>query len=207
MDGAAQDDDAAGCDRRFDHDRVMRLLWGRLDDAAMRRPKGQDVRKNGDMRARLTRRLAYLTDDNLRTLAEVLIEQGGGLQHDVLPGEAVILGFARGLQREPVTQRRIVTSWLASVEGPGAVAAGYEVALMRWLRTHGRPPLAYDMQQIKSTGVEQRRMVEVIEGRIARDQVTDPDRDWLTAYLADRAEVRRIVDEGAARRVATEVSA
>lgn len=180
--------------------RVARLLWDRLDAAGMRPPARQKAEAHAVMRERLTARLAYLSDANLMTLAEVVIDQGGGAAHDRMPGEASILGLARGLQAEPVAQKRIVTSWLASIEGPKALAAGHEVALFRFLRRTGRPPMPFDLTRIAEQAREDRRRVELIEDRIARDVAAQDDRDWLSAWLRDRELVRGIVAEGAARR-------
>ncbi|MEM8822051.1 MAG: hypothetical protein AAGF30_00425 [Pseudomonadota bacterium] len=195
MDG--QDERATG------RERVRLALWDRLDEAGMKPAIGQTQDAHGEMRKRLGLRFGYMTDANLATLAETLIDQGSGAKHDRLPGEATIVGLARALQKEPVTQKRIVTSWLASVEGPKARAGGYEVALFRWLqRSTGRPPMAFDMTRIVDQGRDDLRMAKLIEDRIARNVVSADDRNWLSAYIADRDAVAAIIAEGDAKRAA-----
>lgn len=194
VDGTARDAEAQG------RDAVRRLLWDRLDDAGMQRGRGVTADKDAKMRARLTDRLAYMDPENLRTLADALIDVGSGAKGDRLASEAVILAMGRGLQAEPVERRRIVTSWMASIEGPIAIAGGYDVALYRWLRAYGRPPTPFDLSQIKDRASDERRRFQIVGERIGRGVAGDDDLSWQAAYLRDRAEVQQIVEAAAQRR-------
>lgn len=183
-------------DDRLAKAQVVTYLWSRLDEAGLKRPKGMTQEAWKEMRLRLTARLAYMERENLVTLAESLIEAGKGPFHQFCPPEVTIWGFARGLQKPPVTEARIVTSWLASVEGPPALAAGYEVELFRHLMDHPRPPGLYDMRQIRAAAEANRREVALIRERIGRETASPADRQWLEAYLRDRDRVREIIARG-----------
>ncbi|MCF7700539.1 hypothetical protein GLR48_14640 [Loktanella sp. M215] len=186
---------------------MQALFWDRIDEAGMQRPRhGGSLMTLEDyqaMRRRLCDRLAYLEPDNLLTLAELMICNAAGAgrpRHGVWP-EAAILSEAKALQTPPVTDMPIVTSWLASIEGPPAVAGGFEVELFRHLRRTGRPPLPYDMHKIREDGIEANRQIELVQSRIDRDTATAEDRAWLEAYQRDRQAVAQIVKAGQDKRL------
>ncbi|MBU2360410.1 MAG: hypothetical protein KKB02_16025 [Alphaproteobacteria bacterium] len=186
--------------------RVQALFWDRIDEAGMQRPRhGGSLMTLDDyqaMRRRLCDRLAYLDPDNLLTLAELMICNASGPARPRLGvwPEAAILSEAKALQVPPVADLPIITSWLASIEGPPAVAGGFEVELYRHLRRTGRPPLPYDMHRIREGGVEANRQIELVQGRIDRDVATAEDRAWLEAYQRDRQAVAQIVKAGQDKR-------
>lgn len=185
-----------------DRARVRRLLIDRVEAAGLVRARAVTAEAQKAMLNRLADHLAYMTGENLQTLAELLIDNPGLNPPQSWPSEVMIRQFARSLQVPPVRERRIVTSWLASVEGPVAEAGGYLVELYRFLLRHGRPPLDYDLRQVRETSAENNRRCVLIRDRIARDVATAEDRLWLEAYVRDQAETRRILDAGQARRAA-----
>ena len=180
-----------------DRARVKALLVERLDQAGMARRRGVSAAAHEQWTARLCDQLAYMTDENLMTLAETLIDNAPG---GVWPSEIVIRQFARALQEAPAVERRIISSWLASVEGPKAEAGGHLVELFRWLDRHGRPPLAMDMVTIRERAQANARRVEIVRDRIARGVAVQEDRDWLVHYLRDRDQAQALVDAGRARK-------
>ena len=182
-----------------------KLVWsrliGRCAEAGMVRPRGMSVEVHKAVCQRLAERLAYMSDENLVTLAELVIENATGVAHNVWPSEATVIGLANALQRCPAEEHRIVKSWLASVEGPQAVAGGYEVELYQFLARHRRPPLAMDMRKIRARAQDSNRQVQLIRDRIARDVASDSDREWLQWYVGERQRVREIVKAGEGKRV------
>lgn len=189
QDGKEERPDGAAGNR----DRVRGLLLARLDEAGLRRPRGATVEGWEAVRARLVRQLAYMDDENLKTLADLVLDHAGGRRRDESPSEIVIRSLAHALQAPPFEERRIVRSWLASVEGPQAEAGGYLVELFRFLRRTGRPPLAFDMARLREEADENRRGVALIRERIDRGTAQAADRQWLSAYLADRDAARRLI--------------
>lgn len=170
---------------------VRALLIERLQGAGLRRARGISQTQHLAALDRLTGHLAYMTFANLETLAEVVLDaaQGG-----ICPSEALIRQYGEALQARPLAQHRIVTSWLASVEGPRAEARGDLVELFRWLRRHApRPPLPMDMRMIAEMAAANNRQRELIRGRIERQTASDEDSAWLAAYLRDQDAARQIV--------------
>ncbi|MDO5621931.1 MAG: hypothetical protein Q4G24_10720 [Paracoccus sp. (in: a-proteobacteria)] len=169
-------------------------LIARLDEAGLTRPGKITAGAFDKLRGRMVDALAYMAPENLMTLAEVLID----LSPDgVWPGEVIWRTQSRAIQMPPPAQSRIVSSWLASVEGPRADAGGYLAELYRWLVAHRRPPLDWDMRQIRGQAEENRRRADLIRDRISRNVAVEDDRRWLSGYLSALAEARAIVVGGA----------
>ncbi|KQI66978.1 hypothetical protein AN189_18030 [Loktanella sp. 3ANDIMAR09] len=189
-------------ERAEGRERVRVLFWQRLDDAGLLRPRGKSVEEFAQMRARVSERLAYMTGDNLMTLADIVIQNatGRGVPRVHCWSEAAIMTHAKGMQTPPPLEFPIVSSWLASVEGPPAIIGGYEVELYRHLSRTGMPPGPYDMSRIKAAGAEAARRHAITAERIARGTAMQSDRDELAAYQAHRQTVARIVAAGVARR-------
>ncbi len=179
-------------------------LIDRLCDAGLQRPL--KVRAGGFavMCEALVARLAYLSPENLETLADVILTHAAAQPGTVKrwPAEVLVVAWAGALQRRPFEQSRIASSWLRSIEGPQAEAAGYLPELYRWLRRHGRPPLPGDLRGLRETAAENARRADLVRGRIARDVAQPEDRDWLAAWLRDAQEARDFVAAGMAGRAA-----
>ncbi|SLN36733.1 hypothetical protein AQS8620_01314 [Aquimixticola soesokkakensis] len=176
---------------------VREHLIDRLDEAGFVRRKGVSAEMHEKFKARLAEVLGYLDVENIKTLAEVMIEQCGDA---IWPAEVTFRTNARALQEMPAEEARIVSSWLASIEGPQAEVGGYLVELYRWLVQHRRPPLAMDMRQLKLAAEQNNRHRTIINERIARDGAGPEDRDWLSRYLADQDRARRVVAIGRQKR-------
>lgn len=183
--------------------RVQTLFWNRIDEAGMKRPRGQTLEEQAALRKRLLDRLAYMTPDNLRLLAELMIENAAGQAcrpRNVIWSEAAIRSEAKALQTPPPMVFEIVRSWLASIEGPPAIAAGIDVELYRYLARTGRPPKDYDMRLIREAADGARQQIALITERRERDVATSDQIAWLEAYLRDRARVAEIVAGGTTKR-------
>lgn len=189
-----------GDEKRIGKAQVQTLLIDRLDAAGLQRPKGLSVQKHEAAKGWLAEHLAYMSADNLMTLAESVLDSARGR---VWPTEAVIREFARALQPPPPTVKRLIGSWLASVEGPKAEAGGYLVELYRYLLTSPHPPLPMDQRTIMERASANSRRCEIVRDRIARDVAQQEDRDWLAAYERDRQIARDILDGGRAKRQET----
>jgi hypothetical protein len=183
---------------------VRRLLIERLRNAGLTRARGQSEAALAEMLDHLAGQLDHMSADNLITLADAVLDHASaaGPAQGQWPREVMIIAWGRGLQARPFRLHRIVTSWLASREGPIAEAAGYEVQLLRFLRRHQRPPTEYDLTECKAQAREDNRLMCLITDRIARGVVQDVDRDWHAAYLADQQLARSMVDRGQDARAA-----
>ncbi|SDW77803.1 hypothetical protein [Roseicitreum antarcticum] len=179
---------------------VRQHLIGRLTDAGLSRPKGMTADQLAAMQGRLVGALAYMDPENLMTLAEGVMDMAAGPLRNQWPSEVIVRNAAHALQRPPFEQPRIVSSWLASVEGPQAEAGGWLVPLYRFLRRAGRPPMPYDMRLMREEAGHDSRQLTLIRERVAAGSASDEDRAWLVAWQRDEAEARRIVRDGATRR-------
>jgi len=195
---------ASAADRAEGRARVQALLWDRIDEAGMTRAKGETVDAHAAMRKRVSDRLAYMGPEALAVLADMIVTNaigaGAAKPKATIWPETSILSHAHALQSPPVFQLPIVTSWLASIEGPAAIAGGFEVELYRHLAKHGRPPLAYDLRLIREAAEDAARQILLIGGRIERGAADPVDLQWLEAYKRDRQAVAAIVAAGQSKR-------
>lgn len=176
---------------------VRALFLDRLTDAGLARKRGVSAAAHEATLRRLGEALAYLGADNLATLAEVILDDAAD---GLWPSEVYIRSAASALQPRPPEEKRIVTSWFASLAGPRAEEEGHLVEMFRYLRRKGRPPQAYDLRALGDEARANARRLELIDDRLARDTASAEDQAWRQAYLADRARALALVAEGRARR-------
>lgn len=183
---------------------VRRLLIDRLRNAGLTRARGQSEAALGEMLDHLVGQLDHMTAANLMTLADAVLDHAAaaGPTQGQWPREVLIKSWGHGLQPRPFKMHRIITSWLVSIEGPIAEAAGYEVQLLRFLRRHCRPPTPFDLDECKRQAREDNRQMCLITERIDRGVVQDADREWHAAYLSDQQLARSMVDRGQDARAA-----
>ena len=172
----------------------------RLAGAGLRLAKDVTDAKHADTMRRLVEFLAYLSVPSLEALADQVMQSATGKSRDVWPSELVIRQMAEALERRPFEQAPIVTSWLASIEGPKAEAGGYLVQLFRHLRAHRRPILPYDLTTIRAQAGDDARRAAVIRDREKDGVAGEDDRRWLAEMADDRAQAQAIVDRGTAAR-------
>lgn len=177
--------------------RVEDLLLVRLRAAGYRRPRGLAQSDFDHGQAALAERLAYLSPENLQTLAEAIVDAA---PLPSFPPERWILDLARSLQPPPLRASRLLSSWLASVEGPKSVMRGDLVPLYRFLRDRKVPPSDWERRQLARQAVELDHDVTIWRDRAARGVISEADRMALARHDADRAEALALVDAGNAAR-------
>lgn len=181
---------------------VRDLLINRLVAAGLKPRKGVSPAAHAKMADHLVGWLAYMSPDNLATLAEVVLTHASasGPQLGYWPSEVLIRNWAEALQPRPFRLHPIVASWLRSREGPTAAAGGYLVELLRWLKRHKRACMPFDLSRIKADAAENQRQITLARQRVAADRAAPGDHDMLAAWQRDLAEALQYVDEGHARR-------
>jgi hypothetical protein len=182
--------------------RVRTHFVRRLAEAGIKPPRGTTQAQHDASMDRLVQHLAYMKAEVLDVLAEQVLAALAEHNSPHCVSEIVIRSWAQTLQRRPFEKWRIVTSWLASIEGPIARDGGYLTELYRWLRgqPYERPPQKHDMREIMAEGEENRRTVNVILSKAARGHSDAADNRWLLAYRIDEAEALQIVADGEAAR-------
>jgi len=200
--GTAPGDDAIGERRQAVRDRLL----ARLDAAGMVRSRAQTAEAAAEMRRRLIYHLAYLPDAALDTLAELLIRLGAGPLRNIWPAEATVRNLAEALMAPPPEHARIITSWLASVEGPPARDGGYLTELYGFLLRYQTPPLrALDLPRIVAEAEDNRRQRARLRAASADGSATAADRAWLADYARAEARALELVAAGARRRPVPDV--
>lgn len=178
---------------------VRVLLIERLLDAGFVRPRGVTAEVFERRKKHLIDQYAYMSPDNLMTLAETLIikaDKGG-----IWPSELVVRQFANSLQPPPPMQSRIVTSWLASIEGPKAVLRGDMVELYRYVRRHHAPPQGnYAVIKIAEEARDNARRRTIVQERLRDGVASDEDRRWLRDWEADQEAALALVRAGQEKR-------
>lgn len=182
--------------------RVRALLIQPMEAAGMVRPPRMRAMDHDDLLDRMQDRLGYLPDGLLSALAEALIRLGEGpLQHH-WPAWATIWNTACRLMPPPDDESHIMTSWLASIEGPVARAGGYLVELHAFLRRTGRPPGSFEMSKIRADAQDNQRRRERVQEWIVKGHAKTEDRDWLDHYLRRLAHCEALVARGEEKRAA-----
>lgn len=186
---------------------VRRILIARLDEAGLRRGHGVTQDAHAARVDRIVDRLAYMTPENLQTLAELVLTQAQGSDRDTWPPEVAVVAWGRALQLPPLRDDRIVSSWLASVEGPIARAGGWHVQLYRFLRARRLPPQGHDKQVLQASAYDDARRLRVYQERIEKQTATPDERTWVAAFLSDARAADAIIDQGDAARAAKRAAA
>lgn len=183
---------------------VRDLVIHRLAAAGLKPRKGMSAVQHAEMVERLVGWLAYMAPANLAVLAESILTEaakpGPALGH--WPAEVLMRSWAEGLQVRPFRQHPIVASWLRSVEGPNAVAGGYLVELLRWLRRHRRPVTYHDLQMLRTEAADNQRRLAIARERIGWGRASPEDHQVMEAWQRDLAEALQYVDDGNAGRAA-----
>jgi len=181
---------------------VREVLVNRLNAAGLRPRKGCTAAAQAKIMDHLVQGLSYMTPDNLATLAESILIHAAqpGPDRGLWPREVLIRGWAQVLQSRPFRLHPIVASWLRSREGPVALAGGYLVPLLRWLKRHRRPLLVYDMTLVRQEAEELQKRLTDIRARLDQGYSWPGDHELMEAWARDHAEALQYVDEGSAAR-------
>lgn len=180
--------------------RVRQFVIQPLQDAGMVRSPRMKASDHDALLDRMQDRLGYLPDGLLSALAEALIRLAEGpLQHH-WPAWATIWNTACRLMPPPDDESHIMTSWLASIEGPVARSGGYLVELHAFLRRHGRPPGSFEMSKIRTDAQDNQRRRARVEEWIAKGHPRQDDREWLDHYLRRLAHCEALVRGGEEKR-------
>lgn len=168
-----------------------------LETAGLKKPKSCKTDSDFDaMKRRLVDFLAYLSEASLKALADQLLSYAVGKDRDLWLSEQIIRQMAEALERRPVEEAPIVTNWLASVEGPRALATGHAVEMLRHLRKKRSALMPYDRTMIAEDAERNRRQRQLISER-QRDGIDRvEDRQWLAEYAADLRLVEALVARG-----------
>lgn len=157
--------------------------------AGLPRKRGVTAAAHAEVMDRLRSRLAYMTDDNLRAIHDVVLRHAG---KGHWPDAALILAWAYNLQPPPPRQSTYARSLMRSAMGRRAADEGWAVELYRVAKKLGPPPNRYVITQLRAKADENRRRRAKIREWIELGKETLEERRWLDHWMADLAEVEAI---------------
>lgn len=172
--------------------RVRRIL---LDPLGFRFRKGGDPEKGKRTLNRIADDLAYMADDRLAALRDMLATKGQGSDRNFWPDHATFIAFAEVVEPRPIEELPALLSWFGSVEGPAALAAGVLVETWQFIGRRKKPPVTPQERTMvaEAAAMNARRLTIIAERREAGWTISDEDRDWERRYLACRAHCEGIV--------------
>lgn len=175
-----------GQELRDGKERVRMNLIDPLVGRGMVRKRGQKVEAHDKFLASLEARLAYMAEDRLQALAEVVERHASGPQKNVWPAEVSIMNWAWRLQEVPASESRLVRSYLQSDAGDAARSGGYLVELFVYLRRYGAPPNDYAMKCIREESEDNQRKRAVIERKREEGRASPRELSWVQGYMDTR---------------------
>ena len=172
-------------------ERVRLNLIDPLVERGMARKRGWTAADHQAMLESLAARLAYMDDDRLLALAEVVERYAEGPKKNIWPAEISITNWARRLQVPPASESRLVRSYLQSGAGAAAQSGGYLVELFNHLKKFGAPPNDYSLKCIREEAEENQRRRALIKRDREMDRASPRNLAWMQGYMDTR---RRCLD-------------
>ena len=172
--------------------RVRRILFEPLEEMGFRKNgtvKADDHKSKMD---RLADNLAYMSDQSLGVLCEMLRSKGQGRDRMFWPLPATIYGLAELVEPTPLEELPNLLSWFRSIEGPKALKAGTLVETWAYFHKYKRPPQMAGMQ-IQRDADDHARKCERVRDRAARGVADPAELHWLDRYEKRLAYCRAIV--------------
>lgn len=173
-------------------DRVRRLL---LDPLGFRFPKGTDPEEAKKVLNRIADDLAYMADERLRALRDMMASKGQGTARNFWPDHASFIGFAELVEPRPVAELPALLSWFGSVEGPAAMKAGILVETWQFIERRKKPPVTAQERALvaEQSAVNARRLTIIEERRRDGRAIDADDAAWERWYLDLQASCEGIV--------------
>lgn len=193
-----------GAELKEGKERVRQCLIEPLCQKGMVRKRGQKVEDHDKMLASLEARLAYMFEDRLKALAEVVERYAEGPKKNIWPAEVSICNWAVRLQEPPVGQSRLVRSYLQSGAGEAAKSGGYLVELFFYLKKFGAPPNSYASNQIRQQADDNRRKRANIQRDQEQGRADARDLAWVQGYMDARRRCLDIINAKSKRVVSHE---
>ena len=166
--------------------RVRRLLLDPLENDGFKRPhkiSEEDFKKK---LGRLADALAYMSDNSLQVLYNMMRSKGQGRERNVWPDRATFYAIAELVEPCPIEKIPSMLGWFASRSGPQAQADDTLVEVLGYIQQHKKPPTTDGARkQIAHDAQERRRFVQIARRRILDGEATDEEKARL-AFLDGR---------------------
>ncbi|WP_147232835.1 hypothetical protein [Phaeobacter gallaeciensis] len=175
--------------------RVRRVLIEPLEIGGMVRARGVSLTDHQAMLVRLQDKLAYLSEHQLRGMAEFAVFAAKGKAGNVWPDEVLLCRWAYRTQPPPPRKSDYVSSLMCSRAGQVAREAGYHVELFLMARRFGPPPTRYDQRILQREATENRDKRALVTKQIETGNAFQSDIDWLGWFQRQEGECLAIMDE------------
>lgn len=166
--------------------RVDRLLIEPL--AGLPRRRGVGAEAHDKMLHRLRERLAYMTDENLRGMHDLILRHAG----KGWPEEAMVKAWAFTLQLPPPQECDYARSLIRSAMGRQALAEGWAVELYDVAKRLGPPPGKYVIRELKEAAERSQHRRKVIAENIRSGLASEDDKRWLAHWHRELQEIEAI---------------
>lgn len=164
------------------------------------KPSGMTVVQFDVMLEELRGKLAYMTELNLRALAEQVGNLAGGKNKDRFPIAAKILKWASEIQPPTDDASPLLRAVFAGELGRVAMAEDFGPELLVHVRRNRVWPKDHDMRLIRERAADVRRRIAMIEEIESRGRSPSDEDERLRAGRARAAEkcrqIVRLVSEG-----------
>lgn len=170
--------------------RVEALLLEPL--AGLKRKRGRSAEDHDKAMERLRTDLAYLADDELRAMVELITAHAVSTR-GVWPDEGFIRVWAFDLRKPPAREATYPPSLMRSEMGDRAVAEGWAVELYAVAKKFGPPPPPRYMQgKLKEEAANNAHRARVIIQNRDAGRATEGELAWLAWRAAELKEIHEI---------------
>ncbi|MDN5567697.1 MAG: hypothetical protein L0G27_02915 [Paracoccus sp. (in: a-proteobacteria)] len=167
--------------------RVEMLLMQPL--AGLARKRGTSAEAHDKAMVRLRDWLTYMSDNNLRAMVDLIARHAA---KGVWPEEGLIRSWAMTIQCPPPRDSAYAQSLIRSAMGRQAMSEGWAGELFQIAKRLGPPPGKYIITRLKQDADSNRHKRRVIRENIEAGRATLAERQWLTVWHEDLAEIEAI---------------
>lgn len=182
--------------------RVRDLLVVPLQRLGLGRPSGLTIPAFDAMCDEVCAKLAYMTDDGLAALVEVVASHPGGKARDRFPIAAILLQWAADIEPPSDSGSPLIRKVFGHDIGASAIREGWAPELLFWLKRNRQWPKQFVLSQIRDGASSEVRRMQDLDARLARGADLTPDDQSFRARRRaslDKCEaLARMVTENAA---------
>ncbi len=176
--------------------RVRAHLVDPLLRLGLRRPTGMTVKQFDEMTDELCGRLSYMTDLNLKALADQAAVRPGGKDGSRFPIAAKILAWGADIQRPDEGASPLMLAAFSGEIGREAMAEDWAPELLSHLRKYRIWPKGPYLTAIKERAEAARhRIAKAKELEERGHAIPEPDRKLMEMRAAAAQKCRRILEE------------